>query len=416
MLQQRGYVSILDDDDGDSGYVRYEEPDDNYLAWLAEQQLAKQDEGELAERSRKVERVRLDFRGLAPRGQSESERGEQSETRKVEKVRKSKHKPVDTTKAIDAADLLLLNLPPLKWVVPDLIPEGTLLLAASPKIGKSSLVYQACVECALGGTLLGRQVAQGDVLYAALEDGPRRGQMKVRTALQGRKMPHGALTVWWNAPSIGNGLEEALAEWLASVDNPVLVAIDTLERIRPDSDSRKESAYRTDVRHLTQLQDAFKDRDVALVIVHHARKEKGDDFVQAVSGTYGLTGSVDTILSIERRRNDQYAVIRVTGREVGEIELPVRMDDVGLWSWAPEAAAAVSSERMEVFQIIQRRGPIWPQQVARIMGSEGESGRVSVQQMMSKLVTEGVISKGRGGYSVVPDATAYSDYSEGQKH
>ena len=37
-------------------------------------------------------------------------------------------------------------------------------------------------------------------------------------------------------------------------------------------------------------------RSTALVIVHHARKEATDDFLASVSGTYGITGSADTII------------------------------------------------------------------------------------------------------------------------
>jgi len=374
--------------------------DDNYLVWLAEQQIAKQSDAELEDRQEILDAlttVRLDFRHVGPR-----DRGEQSEQSERSERKKRKH-PVDISKSIRGEDLLLLNLPPLKWIVPDLIPEGTTLLAAPPKIGKSSLIYQACVEIACDGALLGRKVARGSVLYLALEDGPRRGQTKLRTALAGRKLPPDTLEIWWNAPAIGEGLEERLAEWVEGQDNPVLVAIDTLERIRPESDPRT-NAYRVDVRHVSALQSAFRDSDVGLLIVHHARKEKGDDFVQAVSGTYGLTGSVDTIVSIERRRNDPYAIIRATGREVGEIELPARLTSSGTWEWAQEAMAAVASvERLEVFQIIKKKGPIWPKLVAAVMGKSGESGRISVQQMMTALLAEGVVTKTPKGYVVVPD-------------
>lgn len=57
---------------------------------------------------------------------------------------------------IDAADLLALELAPLRMVVPDLLPEGMTVLASPPKVGKSCLVYQLAVEVALGGELLGR--------------------------------------------------------------------------------------------------------------------------------------------------------------------------------------------------------------------------------------------------------------------
>ena len=93
---------------------------------------------------------------------------------------------------VDGAVLLAMDLPPLRWIVPGLLPEGTTLLAAPPKVGKSCLVYQAAIEVSLGGELFGERVASGSALYLALEDGMRRGQDRLRTALAGRTLPAGA--------------------------------------------------------------------------------------------------------------------------------------------------------------------------------------------------------------------------------
>ena len=107
---------------------------------------------------------------------------------------------------MDAADLLELDLPPLRWILPELLPEGTTVLAAPPKVGKSTLVYQVGVECAIGGELFNRRVTPGSVLYLALEDGRRRGQERLRAALEGRTMPRGRLEVRWSCRNIGEGL------------------------------------------------------------------------------------------------------------------------------------------------------------------------------------------------------------------
>ena len=43
----------------------------------------------------------------------------------------------------------------------------------------------------------------------------------------------------------------------------------------------------------------------------------------SVSGTYGITGSVDTIVVVRRKRNEAFGTIHVTGRDVAE---PVEVD------------------------------------------------------------------------------------------
>ncbi len=180
---------------------------------------------------------------------------------------------------MDAADLLALDLAPIRWIVPGLIPEGTTILAAPPKVGKSCLVYQIAVEASIGGDVLGRRVTPGSVLYLALEDGKRRGQQRLLAALAGRTMPRGRLEVQWDARAIGAGLEEDIREWLDGHPDAVMVAVDTLGKVRPAGDGRR-NAYEVDVAAMNELQNLFRDRPVGLVIVHHARKESTDDFLR----------------------------------------------------------------------------------------------------------------------------------------
>lgn len=296
---------------------------------------------------------------------------------------------------MDAVDLLGLDLPPLRWVVPDLLPEGTTILAAPPKVGKSCLIYQIAVEASIGGDLFDRRVEPGSVLYLALEDGQRRGQDRLRTALDGRTMPRGRLEVRWSAPAIGHGLEEELTSWLDGHDDAIMVAIDTLQKVRPRSDGRR-NAYEVDVADLGRLQAIFRNRPVALVIVHHASKAGSDDFLASVSGTYGITGSADTTMVVRRKRAEAFGAIVVTGRDVPDFEQPVRFDEK-LWHAAPKALAEASFERAEVFEVIRRAGPIFPQAI----GDELGLSRTSVQNMVTKLVAEGVVVRVPKGYAAV---------------
>src|SRR5260370_310764 len=70
-------------------------------------------------------------------------------------------------------ELLSWDLPPTRWAIPEILPEGLTLLAGKPKLGKSWLALSAALSIASGGVALGAQpVTQGDVLYLALEDTP----------------------------------------------------------------------------------------------------------------------------------------------------------------------------------------------------------------------------------------------------
>lgn len=312
---------------------------------------------------------------------------------------------------IDAADLLELDLPPLRWIVPDLVPEGTTILAAPPKVGKSCLVYQMAVEATVGGELLDRRVESGSVLYLALEDGQRRGQERLRAALAGRTMPRGRLEIRWSAPRIGEGLEEEILSWLDQTPDALLVGIDTLGKVRPKGDSRR-NAYDIDVADMARLQDLFRNRAVGLVIVHHLRKERGDDFLTAVSGTYGITGSADTTAVIRRKRLDPFGAITVTGRDIPEAEVGVRFDGM-TWHAAERSLPSLSYEAKEVLGVIEKQGPIFPAAIGKVLNKE----RSAIAHLVEKLVDSGLVGRVEGGFAanriqIVPSVPYHSTHSE----
>lgn len=306
------------------------------------------------------------------------------------------------TGSIDAIDLLGKTLAPLRMVVPDILPEGTTILAAPPKIGKSALAYQMAVEVALGGTLLGRPVNEnkpGDVLYLALEDGERRGQSRLKAALNGRErqLRRGRLTVQWDCPPLGGGLEEMLTEWLDRHADAALVIIDTLGKVRGEKQGdERRNAYQVDVRDLREIARLIIDRGVCLLIIHHTRKPTaggGDDFVSAVSGTYGLAGSADTVLVIKRKRHEAIGSIDVTSREMAEAEIAVRFEDMR-WDIAPDALPGASAERQAIYDVIRDQGPIMPVAVSRILRKD----RTSVQHTLKEMTNDGLIARIAGGY------------------
>lgn len=296
---------------------------------------------------------------------------------------------------MDAADLLDLDLPPLRWVVPELLPEGTTVLAAPPKVGKSCFIYQVAVEASIGGTLLGRRVEPGSVLYMALEDGKRRGQDRLRAVLAGRTMPRGRLEVRWSAPAIGQGLEEEIAAWLDNHPDAVMVAIDTLGKVRPPGGAKgNRNAYEVDVEHLNRLQALFRDRPVSLLIVHHSSKEKRDDFLASVSGTYGITGSVDTIIVINRKRSESFGEIHVTGRDAPDATVSARFDGL-LWQHAPDRVSESSLEQSETYRVIEEAGrPVFAKAVADAL----DITREAAQRRIKTLETNGSVSRVDGGY------------------
>ena len=71
---------------------------------------------------------------------------------------------------IDAQTLLSTPLPPVRWLIPDLLPAGLALLAGASKSGKSWLCLWLSLQLSQGGEFWGRAVPAQTVLYLCLED------------------------------------------------------------------------------------------------------------------------------------------------------------------------------------------------------------------------------------------------------
>src|SRR5271167_1964970 len=130
-------------------------------------------------------------------------------------------------RTFSAAALQTMTFPPLKFILPGLVPEGATLLVSRPKLGKSWLVLDLALATAAGRFTLGElKPASGDVLYLALEDGKRRLQQRLTRLLPtfSEAWPPGLkmATEW---PRADQGGLADIERWIASTKTPRLVII-----------------------------------------------------------------------------------------------------------------------------------------------------------------------------------------------
>jgi RecA-family ATPase len=212
---------------------------------------------------------------------------------------------------ISARQLCAMRFAPLKFIVPKIIPEGLTILAGRPKIGKSWLVLLLGIVLSSGVAALGLDYGmtmplKGSVLYLGLEDGKRRLQRRM-TKLVGIRPENWPeqlyLKTEWRRFDQG-GLDDIRAWYSAAKakgETPVLVIIDTLAKVRAPGSS-KSSPYQNDHDALAGLQRLAEELGIAVVVNHHDRKMDAEDVFDTVSGTLGLTGAVDTILVLAKKR------------------------------------------------------------------------------------------------------------------
>ena len=262
---------------------------------------------------------------------------------------------------ISAADLQSKEIPPIRYVVVSMFPQGLSLLASPPKYGKSWFVLDLCLSVAAGRSFLNHQTVKSGCLYLALEDSERRLKDRMNKVLSGDPAPE-HFDYATSALDIGQGLIGQLEDYINEHPNTVLIVIDTLQKVRAVANG-KESAYSTDYREVGTLK-AFADRHgICLLLVHHLRKmaDESDPF-NRISGTNGIMGAVDTALVMSRKsRNDPQTILSITGRDVESQDIALEFDKtvyrwnvLGNAEWIAEQQARMSYQTNSIVIIVRK--------------------------------------------------------------
>ena len=134
-------------------------------------------------------------------------------------------------KTISAEELLSTPLPPVKWIIPGLLPAGLALFAGPSKAGKSWLTLWLCLQIAQGNPVWNREIEPRTVIYFSLEDTFNRLQNRIFQLIDGRDAPE-RLILQTECPSIGQGLEEQVESLIHTYCDVGLIVIDTLQKVR----------------------------------------------------------------------------------------------------------------------------------------------------------------------------------------
>lgn len=133
---------------------------------------------------------------------------------------------------ITAKKLYDMKLPPIRFVVEGLLPQGLHVFAGPPKIGKSWLLMQLALAVASGKPFWGLETEQGSVLSLCLEDSLPRLQQRLSELTD---EPPDTLHLCTFSKSLADGLCDQLTGFLEEHDDTNLVIIDTLQKIRSGS-------------------------------------------------------------------------------------------------------------------------------------------------------------------------------------
>ena len=201
-----------------------------------------------------------------------------------------------------------VNLP----IIEGVLYPGTYLFAGPSKVGKSFFMAQLAYHVSTGIALWGNAVRKGTVLYLALEDDYARLQRRFYRMFGTDSTPN--LHLATEARVLGDGFDEQIKAFIRNHPDTKLIIIDVLQRVRDVGG--KDYSYASDYDIVAKLKAMTEGSGVALLIVHHTRKQHADDIFDMISGTNGLMGAADGAFIISKEtRTGNGATVAVVGRD-----------------------------------------------------------------------------------------------------
>ena len=268
-------------------------------------------------------------------------------------------------KLVKASDIMNMELPKLNVLVgvgedvPFLV-EGTCVLSAKSKTGKSWFAVNMCAAISSGHDFLGYKTEKSGAVYIDLETVEQ--TQKNRLAKLGKE--YGPLDDHFylngyesmkvknekgieNIPRIGSGLQETIENFLSQDSTIGIVVIDLFNNVLKTR--RKDvSEYDFMYESIGYLNRIAKSHHISIVIVVHSRKtvDPSDPF-QDILGSTALQGATDQMIVMYKDKyNDKITHFSVKGRTIDGLVEVDAWNDNGIWRKADNATMLQREEEI----------------------------------------------------------------------
>lgn len=277
----------------------------------------------------------------------------------------------------------------VNWLVEDLLPANEMiLLAASPRAGKSLMAMLLAKCVASGEPFLDRPVTQGPVIYVACEDAPVK--LKQRELAQGWAE---GLPVYWLRRFKLSQIDH-LRE-LAEEIQPVLIVLDTLSRVRDDSITESSAEMS---RTMEPLQELAEDLNCCIIPVHHTGKINMEnanlvDVFDTIRGSSAIRATCRGTMVIAASENN-YRLCVETGYAKDDLKVRLNSETLewkllGRWT-APDIA---DNHREAVSEFVCKVG----QATFDEIHAYTQIPKWSLYKVLSRLSADGFLSKAKQG-------------------
>ena len=181
-------------------------------------------------------------------------------------------------------------------------------------------------------------------------------------------------------PRIGSGCIDSIRRQLDALNDPRLLIVDTMARVRPENSTNKDR-YTVDYSDVSKIHGLTADYPmIAIVIIGHTRKAVADDVFDQISGTQGISGAVDTMAVFAGLRGTGKAKFYVDGRDVMGVRKSA-VYDKSSWTWVitGDIAEVETTENQDkIFNTLKKHGGqdgIPPADIVALSGVHKETVR-----------------------------------------
>ena len=231
--------------------------------------------------------------------------------------------------AVTAAELEDLDIPPIEWLVNNLLPVGLSMIGAPSKYFKSYMALGLCVAICDNLKFLGFDTNKHACLYLDLESTKRRPKNRLKQILKDKESPINLYIITGEdeVGRIGDGFEAQIEYQLQQHPDIKLIIVDVFQMIRQPA-KRNQSGYDRDYGDFQALKKIADNHNIGIMLIHHTRKMKDPtDVFNELSGSVGVMGALDCawVITKEDRFSDE-AVLHITGRDMESLKLRIRFN------------------------------------------------------------------------------------------
>lgn len=264
-------------------------------------------------------------------------------------------------------ELFAEEIPPLHYIVQDLLHEGLWMFGGKSKRGKSWIMLDLAIAAATGAAAFDHFVtAPAPVLYLALEDGKRRVKSRAQRIIP--TMPEvDNLHILYSFPSLNDNAGEVLRQ-LMQEHRYRLVIIDVIERLRIGTQSRK-GEYSDIYEHFGPLHDLCEEMHAAIILLDHLRKQDAEDMFDQLHGTVAKQGVADGLIVLDRREDENEALLHMRTKEAEDRTIALRFQDYR-WDYIGEGDLfKLEKERQAIMtMLLEEQRPMTIGEICKTLG------------------------------------------------